>query len=53
MHELKIVCDYEEGKVSKEQLDACSTCDMCATINDGLSDASRKDAHVYETHEAF
>ena len=30
------------GKVTKEELDKCSTCDMCATINDGLSDASRE-----------
>lgn len=33
MHELKVVRDYEEGRVTKEQLDACSTCDMCAKIN--------------------
>ena len=53
MHELKVVRDYEEGKVTKEQLDACSTCDLCAKINDGLSEASKKDAHVFETHEAI
>ena len=29
-------------KRTKEELDKCSTCDMCATINDGLSDASRE-----------
>lgn len=28
-------------------------CDMHAAINDGLSDASRADAHVYETEEAL
>ena len=28
--------------VTKEQLDKCSTCDMCATINDGLSAASKE-----------
>ena len=39
---LKIVRDYKEGKVTKEQLDKCSTCDMCATINDGLSAASKE-----------
>ena len=53
MHELKVVRDYEEGRVTKEQLDACSTCDLCAKINDGLSEASKADAHVYETHEAL
>ena len=53
MHELPIVRDYESGKVTKEELDALSTCDMHATINDGLSDASRADAHVYETEEAL
>ena len=34
--------DYRDGKVSKEELDALSTCDMCATVNDGLSDASKE-----------
>ena len=42
MYELKIVRDYKEGKVTKEQSDKCSTCDMCATINDGLSAASKE-----------
>ena len=42
MYENKIVRDYRDGKVSKEQLDACSTCDMKATINDGLSEKSRQ-----------
>lgn len=41
MYENKIVLDYNMGKISKEELDKCSTCDMCATINDGLSDLSR------------
>ena len=27
MYENKIVCDYRDGKVTKEQLDACSTCE--------------------------
>ena len=48
MHELPIVRDYEGGKVSKEQLDALSTCDMSATVNDGLSAASKAYAHVFE-----
>ena len=42
MYENKIVRDYRDGKVSKEELDALSTCDMCATINDGLSEASKE-----------
>ena len=42
MFENKIVRDYKEGKVSKEELDKCSTCDMNCTINDGLSEASRE-----------
>ena len=42
MFENKIVRDYKEGKVSKEELDKCSTCDMNCVINDGLSEASRE-----------
>ncbi len=42
MYELKIVRDYRDGKVTKEELDSLSTCDMCATINDGLSQASKE-----------
>lgn len=53
MHELSIVRDYEKGYVTKEELDALSTCDMCAEIHDGLSDASRADAHEYKTEEAL
>lgn len=41
MFENKVVRDYRDGKVSKEDLDKCSTCDMCAVINDGLSDTSK------------
>ena len=40
MYENKICRDFRDGKVTKEQLDACSTCDMHACINNGLSDAS-------------
>ena len=40
MYENKIVCDYRDGKVTKESLDKCSTCDMYAVINNGLSAAS-------------
>ena len=42
MYENKIVRDYRDGKVTKEELDRCSTCDMNAVINDGLSDASKE-----------
>ena len=42
MFENKIVRDYRDGKVSKEELDKCSTCDMNCVINDGLSEASRE-----------
>lgn len=53
MNELTIVRDYAEGRVTKEQLDALSTCDMNAEVSNGLSNASRADAHVFDTHEAF
>ena len=26
---------------TKEELDKCSTCDLCAAVNDGLSDESK------------
>ena len=41
MYENKICRDYRDGKVSKEDLDKCSTCDMCAVVNDGLSEESK------------
>ena len=41
MYELKVVRDYRDGKVTKEMLDKCSTCDMKAVINNGLSEASK------------
>ena len=41
MFENQIVRDYRDGKVTKEELDKCSTCDMCAIINDGLSESSK------------
>jgi MoaA/NifB/PqqE/SkfB family radical SAM enzyme len=53
MHELPIVRDYEDGKVTKEQLDALSTCDVSAAVNDGLSAASKAQAHVFETSEVI
>ena len=42
MFENKIVRDYRDGKVTKEELDRCSTCDFNAVINDGLSESSRE-----------
>jgi hypothetical protein len=42
MYENKIVRAYRDGKVTAEELDRCSTCDLCGQINDGLSDASRQ-----------
>lgn len=42
MYENKIVRDYRDGKVTKDALDACSTCDMHAVVNDGLSEKSRE-----------
>lgn len=42
MYELPIVRDYKNGKVTKEELDKLSTCDMNAVVNDGLSDISRE-----------
>lgn len=42
MYELKIVRDFKDGKVSKETLDKCSTCDLKCKISDGLSDKSKE-----------
>ncbi len=36
MYELPICCDYRDGKVTKEDLDKLSTCDLNAVANDGL-----------------
>lgn len=40
MYENKIVRDYRDGKVDKEELDRLSTCDVCAVANDGLNKAA-------------
>lgn len=37
MYENKICRLYRDGKVTKEELDACSTCDLRGKINNGLS----------------
>ena len=42
MYENKICRDLRDGKISKEDLDKLSTCDMNAVINDGLSELSRE-----------
>lgn len=42
MYENKIVRDYRDGKVTKEELDKYSTCDMECAVNDGLSIASKE-----------
>ena len=42
MYENKVVRDYRDGKVTKEELDRCSTCSFNAIIKDGLSDASKE-----------
>lgn len=36
MYENRIVRDFRDGRVTKEELDRCSTCDYQATIRDGL-----------------
>jgi len=42
MYELPICCQYRDGKVSKEDLDRLSTCDMNAVISNGLSEDSKE-----------
>lgn len=42
MYENQICCDYRDGKVTSEDLDKLSTCDMNAEINNGLSDVSKE-----------
>ena len=50
MYELKICREYRDGKVSKEDLDKCSTCDMNCKINNGLSQESMEQLK-YKTGE--
>lgn len=42
MYENKIVCDYHDGKITKEELDKCSTCDINCIVNTSLSDTTKK-----------
>jgi hypothetical protein len=41
MYENEIVRDYSDSKVTKEELDRCSTCDMYCVVNNGLSESSK------------
>lgn len=50
MYELPIVRKYRDGKVTKEELDKLSTCDLNAKIDNGLSEAS-KEQLKYKTGE--
>ena len=43
MYELDVVRNYRDGKVTKEELDRLSTCDLNAEINNGLSEASKNE----------
>ena len=42
MFENKIVREFKDGKITKEELDKCSTCDMNCVVHDGLSKASKE-----------
>ena len=46
MYENGICRAYRDGKVTKEQLDACSTCDFDAEVSNGLSEASQEQLRV-------
>ena len=41
MYESKTVRDFRDGKISKETLDKCSTCDMYAEVKDGLKASAK------------
>ena len=41
MYENKICREYRDGKVTKDELDNCSTCDKNCVVNNGLSEASK------------
>lgn len=41
IYENKIVRDYKNGLITKEELDKCSTYDMNCEVNDGLSHTSK------------
>ena len=51
MYELKICRDYRDGKVNKETLDKCSTCDLSCDASNGLSQASQEQLKDYSGEE--
>lgn len=51
MFEIKAVRDYRDGRITKEQLDRLSTCDLQCEASDGLSDASREQLSVLTGEE--
>ena len=53
MYELKICRDYRDGKVTKEDLDKCSTCDMNCVINNGLSEASKEQLSIRPVRKSW
>ena len=42
MYEIPVVRAYQDGRITKAELDRLSTCDLCGTAADGLSETSRK-----------
>lgn len=50
MHELSIVRDFENGKITKKSLDDLSTCDKNAVVNNGLSEQSKREL-LYKSGE--
>lgn len=50
MYENKIVRDYKDGKIKKEDIDKLSTCDLNAVVNNGLSEKSQEQLK-YKTGE--
>jgi len=47
MFENKVVKDFKNGLISKEELDLLSTCDLTSIASDGLSDSSKE---LLKTH---
>lgn len=52
MYENKIVRDYRDGRVTKEDLDACSTCELCAIASNGLSEDSNAQLQSHDGEDA-
>ena len=46
MYENKVVRDLRDGKVTSEELDKCSTCDVNCIVNNGLSEESKAQLKV-------